>query len=64
MKRQPKTGNAVVNCPYQERLTCANRSDCASCGWNPDSGVRERRVQAVLRDRRKKLRDGRPPVRP
>lgn len=58
MARKPKTDEAVGICPYHENLGCADKSSCASCGWNPNSDVRKRRIRAVMRDREEKLRAG------
>ena len=58
MAQKPKSGATVTICPYHEHLGCADKSACASCGWNPHSGVRKRRVRAVMRDREEKLRTG------
>lgn len=39
-------------CRYTQGVTCASvkAGDCAKCGWNPDNGVRERRVAKAMRE--------------
>lgn len=43
----------VGGCTYQPKgVTCARTAahDCAKCGWNPENGVRERRVAKAMRE--------------
>lgn len=32
-------------------VLCENRSACRTCGWNPNSGMREKRIAAFVRRR-------------
>lgn len=48
-------------CAYQPHgVTCARTAsrDCAKCGWNPDNGIRERRVAKAMREYRRKVSTG------
>ena len=57
--------DAAGICRFHESLGCpdSEKTSCWRCGWNPDNGVRERRVAAAMREYRLKLRTGeiRPP---
>ena len=38
-------------------IDCYDDKKCASCGWNPDSGVRKKRVEKMLSERRERAKN-------
>ena len=44
-------------CPYQIGVICGQRN-CEKCGFNPDNGAHERRVEAAMREYSRKVNAG------
>lgn len=45
-------------CMFQTGLMCGIHKNCETCGFNPDNGVRERRIAKAMEEYRRKLELG------
>lgn len=50
-----KVGEDAETCKYEENMYAVmcdlyNTSICKTCGWNPESGVKARRIARMMRE--------------
>ncbi len=54
-----ENANFCGGCEFERNIICGTRThECETCGFNPDNGVRERRVEKAMREYRVKLAAG------